>query len=43
MDYKIEQLFIISTKEKQNILTTHMWSGINFIVIIIIYLLLFLF
>jgi hypothetical protein len=36
-NYKIEQLFIISTKEKLNILNTHMWSGMNIFVIIIIF------
>ena len=40
MNYKIEQLFIISTRRNYNILTTYMWSGIVIIgaIIIIIYL-----
>ena len=45
MNYKTEQLFIISTWEKLNILTTHMWNGIKIVVVVIIttiYLLLLL-
>jgi hypothetical protein len=40
MNYKTDQLFIISTKEKLHILNIHMCSGINVFVVFVIFFLL---